>query len=106
MCLVVLAMFLLSSIEDGALAKLSPFAIQKAIVGLAGEPKPVNLKKTGLVVECNSEKHSTCLLKSTIFCNVSIKVTIHQRESLDADNWKETVRRKSVKIYPHMGVQQ
>ena len=31
----------ISSIEDGALTKLSPFAIQKAIVGLAGEPKSV-----------------------------------------------------------------
>ena len=31
--------FVISSIEDGALTKLSPFAIQKAIVGLAGEPK-------------------------------------------------------------------
>ena len=29
----------ISSIEDGALTKLSPFVIQKAIVGLAGEPK-------------------------------------------------------------------
>ena len=29
----------ISSTEDGALTKLSPFAIQKSIVGLAGEPK-------------------------------------------------------------------
>ena len=28
-----------SSTEDGAMTKLSPFAIQKSIVGLAGEPK-------------------------------------------------------------------
>ena len=33
--------FVISSIEDGALTKLSPFAIQKAIVGLAGEPKSI-----------------------------------------------------------------
>ena len=31
----------ISSIEYGDLTKLSPFAIQKAIVGLAGEPKSV-----------------------------------------------------------------
>ena len=29
---------IINSIEDGALTKLSPFAVQKAIVGLAGEP--------------------------------------------------------------------
>ena len=39
------------SIEDGALTKLSPFAIQKEIVGLAGEPKSINKIKTGLLVE-------------------------------------------------------
>ena len=31
----------ISSIEDGALTKLFPFAIQKTIVGFAGEPKSV-----------------------------------------------------------------
>ena len=67
----------ISSIEDGALTKLSPFAIQKAIVGLAGEPKSVKKIKASLLVECHSEKHSTCLLKWTIFCNVPIKVTSH-----------------------------
>ena len=67
----------ISSIEDGALTKLSPFAIHKAIVGLAGEPKSVK-KITGLLVECHSEKHSTSfLLKSTVFCNMPIKVTSH-----------------------------
>ena len=35
-----------SSTVEGALNKLSPFAIQKAIVGLAGEPKSV--KKSGV----------------------------------------------------------
>ncbi|XP_041377291.1 uncharacterized protein LOC121389706 [Gigantopelta aegis] len=67
----------ISSTDDGALNKLSPFAIQKAIVGLAGEPKSVKKIKNGLLVECLTEKHSTCLLKSTVFCNVPIKVTPH-----------------------------
>ena len=35
------------------------------------------LKKKGLLDECHSEKHPTCLLKSTIFCNVPIKVISH-----------------------------
>ncbi|XP_041347341.1 uncharacterized protein LOC121367293 [Gigantopelta aegis] len=67
----------ISSTDDGVLNKLSPFAIQKAIVGLAGEPKSVKKIKTGLLVECLTERHSTCLLKSTVFCNVPIKVTAH-----------------------------
>ena len=31
--------FIISSTDDGVLKKLSPFAIQKGLVGLAGEPK-------------------------------------------------------------------
>ncbi|XP_041357812.1 uncharacterized protein LOC121374769 [Gigantopelta aegis] len=67
----------ISSTDDGTLNKLSPFAIEKAIVGLAGEPKSVKKIKNGLLVECSTDKHSTCLLKSTVFCNVPIKVTPH-----------------------------
>ena len=68
---------IISSTEDGALNKLSPFAVQKAIVGLAGEPKSVKKIKIGLLVECTSEKHSSCLLKSKTFCNIPVKVTPH-----------------------------
>ena len=39
---------IISSTEDGALTKLSLFAVQKAIVGLAGEPKSVKKIKIGL----------------------------------------------------------
>ena len=38
---------LLVPLRMGALTKLSPFAVQKAIVGLAGEPKSVNKIKIG-----------------------------------------------------------
>ena len=38
---------IISSTEDGALTKLSPFAIQKAIVGLAGEPKSSKRSRLG-----------------------------------------------------------
>ena len=68
----------ISSSVDGALGKLSPFAIQKGLVGLAGEPKSVKKLKNGsLLVECTKEKHSTCLLKSTSICNVPITVAAH-----------------------------
>ncbi|XP_041376689.1 uncharacterized protein LOC121389145 [Gigantopelta aegis] len=60
----------ISSTDDGALKKLSPFAIQKGLVGLAGEPKNVTKIKNGsLLVEC--------LLKSTILANIRINVLPH-----------------------------
>ena len=68
---------IVSSTVEGALNKLSPFAIQKAIVGLAGEPKSVKKIRSGLLIECTTQKHSSCLLQSTVFCNVPIKVTAH-----------------------------
>ena len=67
----------MSSTEYVAFTKLSPFAVQKAIVGLAGEPKSVKNIKIGLLVECTSEKHSSYLLKSKTFCNIPVKVTPH-----------------------------
>ena len=30
-----------------------------------------------MLIECKTQKHSICLLKSTVFCNVPIKVTAH-----------------------------
>ena len=68
---------IINSTEDGALTKLSPFAVKKAIVGLDGEPKSVKKIKIGLLVEYTSEKHSSCLLKSKTFCNIPVKVTPH-----------------------------
>jgi len=68
----------ISSNDDGALLKLSPFTIQQGLEGLAGEPKSVKKMRNGsLLVECFTEKHSRCLLKSKIFCNISITVTAH-----------------------------
>ena len=43
---------------EGDLNKLSPFAIQKVIVGLAGEPKSVTKLRSGLLIECTTQKHS------------------------------------------------
>ncbi|XP_041368572.1 uncharacterized protein LOC121382919 [Gigantopelta aegis] len=68
----------ISSSVDGALSKLSPFAVQKGLVGLAGEPKNVKKMKNGsLLVECSTWTHSRCLLKLTVLCNVPVKVSPH-----------------------------
>ena len=59
-----------------ALKKLSPFAIQKGLEGLAGEPKSVKKLRSGsLLIECATEHHSKILLKSKLLCNISINVT-------------------------------
>ena len=68
----------IGSSNEEALKKLSPFAVQKGLVGLAGEPKSVKKLRNGsLLVECSTEAHSTCLLRSTTLSNVPIKVSPH-----------------------------
>ncbi|XP_041357625.1 uncharacterized protein LOC121374586 [Gigantopelta aegis] len=68
----------IGSSDDEALKKLSPFAIQKGLEGLAGEPKSVKKLTSGsLLVECSTENHSRNLLKSKHLCNISIKVSPH-----------------------------
>ena len=61
-----------------SLKNLSPFAIQKGLEGLAGEPKRVKKLRSGsLLIECATERHSKNLLKSKLLCNISINVTPH-----------------------------
>ena len=55
----------IGSADDETLKTLSPFAIRKGFQGLAGEPKTVNnLRNDSLLVECSTESHSKCVLKS------------------------------------------
>ena len=69
---------IIEAVSEGALNYLSPFAIHKALQGLAGELKSVKRIKNGrLLVECSKEHHSKCLLKSKIMCNIPIKVSAH-----------------------------
>ena len=68
----------IGSSNDKALKKLSPFAIQKGLEGLAGEPKSVKKLRSGsLLIVCATESHSKNLLKSKLLCNISINVTPH-----------------------------
>ena len=58
--------------------KLSPFAIQKGLESLAGEPKSVKKLRNGsLLIECATERHSINLLKSKTLCNIPINVIPH-----------------------------
>ena len=68
----------IGSADDETLKKLSPFAIQKGLQGLAGEPKTVKKLRNGsLLVECSTESHSKNLLKSKRLCGISITVNLH-----------------------------
>ena len=69
---------IIGSTDEGALQKLSPFAIDKGLQGLAGSLKSVKKLRNGtLLVECATDSHSRSLLKSRLLCNVPIKVTPH-----------------------------
>ena len=68
----------IGSPDDETLKTLSPFAIQKGLQGLAGEPKTVKKLKNGsLLVECSTESHSKNLLKSKSLCGIPITVNPH-----------------------------
>ncbi|XP_041374116.1 uncharacterized protein LOC121387156 [Gigantopelta aegis] len=68
----------IGSSVDGALRKLSPFAIEKGLQGLAGELKTIKKLRNGSVlVECATESHSKNLLKSKFLCNVPFEVSPH-----------------------------
>ena len=68
-----------STDDKRSLKNLSPFAIQKGIQGLAGEPKSVKKLKSGdLLVEVCRKHHSLNLLKSKMMVNVPIEVSPHK----------------------------
>ena len=67
-----------STDPDHSILKMSPFAIEKGIQGVAGEPKSV--KKTGniLLVELTRKSHSDNLLKCNMLATVPVKVSAHR----------------------------
>ncbi|GFX16494.1 hypothetical protein TNCV_22651 [Trichonephila clavipes] len=47
--------FLIISLPNSEMTKISPFAVQKALIGIGGEPKSVKRLRSGdLLVETNS----------------------------------------------------
>ena len=66
-------------VEEKGLDKVSPFAIQKGVQGLAGTPKSIKKLRSGaLLVEVSSRSHSDNLLKSKTLAYVPIKVSPHR----------------------------
>ena len=65
--------------ENKPISKLSPFAIQKGIQGLAGEPKTVKKLRSGsLLVEVTKQVHSRNLLRCNIMVDIPVKVSPHR----------------------------
>ena len=65
--------------ETNSFSTTSPFAIHKALHGIAGEMK--SIKKLGngdLLVECRTKSHSDNLLKCSLFINFPVTVSPHQ----------------------------
>lgn len=68
-----------SKTEERSLAKLSPFAIQKGIEGIAGTPTSVRKLRSGeILVEVNKRPHSDNLLRATTFVNCPVAVCAHK----------------------------
>ena len=70
---------LLDPNEEKGFDKLSPFAVEKGIKGLAGDPVSVKKLRSGaLLVEVSSRAHSVNLLKSKALVNVPMTVSPHR----------------------------
>ena len=67
-----------STVPDQPLSKLSPFVIEKVLVGLAGSPKTVKKLRSGsLLVEVEKSTHSKTLMKIKHFFNIPAKCVPH-----------------------------
>ena len=64
--------------ESNPISKISPFAVAKAIQGIAGEPKEVKTLKDGLLIEVGRKAHAVNLVKAKMFANIPVKVSPHK----------------------------
>jgi len=68
-----------STSSDASVAKLSPFAIDKGIQGIAGAVKDVKKLRSGhILVECGKKSHADNLLRATTLAGVGIKASPHR----------------------------
>jgi len=70
---------LISASSTDVPLKLSPFAIEKGIQGIAGSPKSIRRLRSGdLLVEVIKKAHSNNLLKASTFVGIPIKCEPHK----------------------------
>ena len=71
--------FLVMSSTDDNFKRLSPFAIQKGIQGIAGTPKSVKKLRSGdLLIEVEKKSHSDNLLKARSLANIAVTTSPHR----------------------------
>ncbi|XP_046399925.1 uncharacterized protein LOC124166437 [Ischnura elegans] len=69
----------MSSIEEGALKKVSPFVIAKVIQGLVGDVKTAKRLRSGsLLIQVNNSRQAKRLLEVKEFFQVPVKVDPHR----------------------------
>ncbi|GFT65380.1 RNA-directed DNA polymerase from mobile element jockey [Trichonephila clavipes] len=73
------ARFLLLSLENNEMSKKSPFAIQKTLVGIGGEPKSVKRLRSGdLLIEAISALQTKSFLLDKSFLNSPLTISLHK----------------------------
>ncbi|GFW94257.1 uncharacterized protein TNCV_1979971 [Trichonephila clavipes] len=73
------ARFLILSLPNNEMSQKSPFAIQKAIQGISGEPKSVKKLRSGdLLIETSSALQTKSFLLTKPFLNFSLTVNLHR----------------------------
>ncbi|GFT03535.1 RNA-directed DNA polymerase from mobile element jockey [Trichonephila clavipes] len=71
--------FLIISLTNNEMSKVSPFAIQKALIGIGGEPKSVKRLRSGdLLVETNSALQTKSFLLAKHFLNSPVTISPHK----------------------------
>ncbi|GFV81577.1 RNA-directed DNA polymerase from mobile element jockey [Trichonephila clavipes] len=71
--------FLIISLTNNEMSKVSPFAIQKALIGIGGEPKSVKRLRSGdLLVETNSALQTKSFLLAKHFLNSPFTISPHK----------------------------
>ncbi|GFY11668.1 uncharacterized protein TNCV_4231371 [Trichonephila clavipes] len=71
--------FLLVSLPNNEMSVKSPFAIQKALIGIGGEPKSVKRLRSGdLLIETTSALQTKFFLLAKSFLNNPVTVSPHK----------------------------
>ncbi|GFW95689.1 uncharacterized protein TNCV_19201 [Trichonephila clavipes] len=71
--------FLIISLTNNEMSKVSPFAIQKALIRIGGEPKSVKRLRSGdLLVETNSALQTKSFLLAQHFLNSPVTISPHK----------------------------
>ena len=64
--------------EERSISSLSPFVIEKVLIGMAGEPKSMKKLCSGdLLVEYTNKKQIENLLRLKSFHNLKVQVSLH-----------------------------